>query len=71
MSNFNQLRKCSSYTYMCVEGGGCGCLCMGGCFDNCVGVLVIRVLVFTAFCIVSTVLLYFFLYAYLLLFVLV
>jgi hypothetical protein len=30
------------------------------CFDNCVGVLVICVLVFTVFCIVCTVLLYFF-----------
>jgi len=27
--------------------------CMWGCFDNCVGVLVIRVLVFTVVCIVS------------------
>jgi len=33
------------------------CVCVGfvicGCFDNCVGVLVICVLVFTVFCIVS------------------
>ena len=35
---------------------------MCGCFDTCVGVLVIRVLVFTVF-------LYFFVYAYLFLFV--
>ena len=43
------------------------CVCVGfvvcGCFDNCVGVLVIRVLVFTVF-------LYCFVYAYLFLFVL-
>jgi hypothetical protein len=35
------------------------CVCVGfvmcGCFDNCVDVLVIRVLVFTVFCIVCTV----------------
>ena len=34
----------------------CGCVCvdfvMCACFDNCVGVLVICVLVFTVFCIV-------------------
>ena len=36
----------------------------------CVGVLIIRVLVFTAFCIVCTVFLYCFVYAYLFLFVL-
>ena len=39
---------------------------MCGCFDNCVGVLVIRVLVFTVFCIFCTVFLYCFLYVYLL-----
>ena len=38
-------------------------------FDNCVGVLVICVLAFTVFCIVCTVFLYCFLYAYLFLFV--
>jgi len=42
---------------------------MCGCFDNCVGVLVICVLVFTVFYIVSTVFLYCFFYVYLLLFV--
>jgi len=37
----------------------CGCVCiyvgfvMCGCFDNCVGVLVIRVLVFAVLCIGS------------------
>ena len=52
------------------------CVCVGfvmcGCFDSCVGVLVIRVcvLVFTAFCIVCTVFLYCFVYVYLFLFVL-
>jgi len=49
-------------------------VCMGfvmcGCFDNCVGVLVICVLVFTLFCIVCTVFLYCFVYVYLSLFVL-
>ena len=30
-------------------------VCMWGCIDNCVGVLVICVLVFTVFCIVCTV----------------
>jgi len=43
---------------------------MWGCFDNCVGVLVTRVLVFTVFCIVCTVFLYCFFYVYLFLFVL-
>ena len=33
----------------------CGGFVMRGCFDNCVGVLVICVLVFTVFCIVCTV----------------
>jgi hypothetical protein len=36
----------------------------GGCFDNCEGVLVICVLVFTVFCIVCTVFLYCFIYVY-------
>ena len=49
------------------------CVCVGfvicGCFDNCVGILVICVHVFTVFCIVSTVFLYCFIYVYLLLFV--
>jgi hypothetical protein len=39
------------------------------CFDNCVGVLVMCVLVFTVFCIVCTVFLYCFVYVYLFLFV--
>ena len=38
------------------------CVCMVfvmcGCFDNCVGILVISVLAFTVLCIVSTVFLY-------------
>ena len=38
--------------------------CMWGCFDNCVGVLVICVLVNTVFCIVCTVSLYCFVYIY-------
>jgi len=37
-------------------------VCTCGCFDNCGGVLVIRVQVFTVFCIVSTVFLYCFVY---------
>ena len=48
-------------------------VCVGfvvcGCFDNCVGVLVICALVFTVFCIVCTVFLYCFVYVYLFLFV--
>ena len=40
-----------------------------GYFDNCVGVLVICVLVFTVFCIVCTVFLYYFVYGYSFLFV--
>ena len=57
----------------------CGCeyvwilYCVGmsmcGCSENCGGVLVIRVFVFTAFCIVCTVFLYCFVYVYLFLFV--
>jgi hypothetical protein len=43
---------------------------MCGCFDNCVGVLVICLLAFTAFCIVCTVFLYYFVYVYLFVFVL-
>ena len=52
----------------------CVCVCVGfvmcGCFDNCVGILVICVLVFTVFCVVCTVFLYCYVYVYLLLFVL-
>jgi len=55
---------------MCV----CVCVCVyvyvGGCFDNCVGVLGICVSVFTAFCIVCTVFLYCFVYVYLFLYIL-
>ena len=43
---------------------------MWRCFDNCVGVLVICVLVYTMLFIVCTVFLYCFFYAYLFLFVL-
>jgi len=43
----------------------CACFVMCGCFDNCVGVLVMCVLVFTVFCIVCTVFLYYFVYVYL------
>ena len=50
------------------------CVCVGFVmrefFDNCVGVLVIRVLVCTVFCIVCTVLLYCFFHVYFFLFVL-
>jgi len=49
------------------------CICvdfvMCGCTDNCVGILVICVLVFTVFYIVCTVFLYCFVYVYLFLFV--
>jgi len=49
------------------------CVCMGfvmcGCSDNCVGVLVICVLVFTVFCIVCAVFLCCFFYVHLFLFV--
>ena len=51
---------------MCVRVGFVVC----GYFDNCVGVLVIRALVFTVFCIVCTVFLYCFIYVHLFLFVL-
>jgi hypothetical protein len=47
----------------------CVGVCMRGCFDNCVGVLVICVLLFTVFCIVCTVFLYCFFYVYLFVFV--
>ena len=49
------------------------CVCMGfvmcRCFDNCVGILVICLLVFTLLCIVCTVFLYCFIYVYLFFFV--
>jgi hypothetical protein len=44
-------------------------VCMCECFDNCVGVLVICVLVFSVFYIVCTVFLYCSVYVYLLLFI--
>jgi hypothetical protein len=43
---------------------------MWGCFDNCVGVMVICVRVFTVFCIVCTAFVHCFDYVYLFLFVL-
>ena len=43
--------------------------CIWGCFDNCVGVLVKCVLVFTVFCIDFIVFLYCFIYVYLISFV--
>jgi hypothetical protein len=50
------------------------CFVMRGCFDNCVGILVICVLVLSVFCIACTVFLYcfvyVFVYVYLFLFVL-
>ena len=45
-------------------------VCICGCFDNSVGVLVICVLAFTVFCIVCTVFLNCFFYVYLFSFVL-
>jgi hypothetical protein len=54
------------YVWMCV----CVDFVMWGCFENCVGVLVIFVLVFTVFCIVCTVFLYCFISLHLFLFVL-
>ena len=55
---------CNVWVCVCVDFVMCGR------FDNCVGVLVICVLVFTVFCIVCTVFSYCFVYAYLFLFVL-
>jgi hypothetical protein len=52
--------------WVCVSVGFVMC----GCFDNCVGVLVICILVFIVFCIVCTVFLYCFVYVHLFLFVL-
>jgi hypothetical protein len=61
----------SYYVWVFVMCGFCSvwlCVCVGsvmcGCFDNCVGVLVICVLVFTVFCIVCTVFFYCFVYVY-------
>ena len=55
---------------VCVRAGVCVCVGVLGSFDNCVGILVICVLVFTVFCTVCTVFLYCFVYVYLFLFVL-
>jgi len=64
------------YVWVCVRVGVCTCgccyvwvlLCLGVCMcgysDNCVGVLVICVLVFPVFCIVCTVFLYCFVYVH-------
>jgi len=55
----------------------CVCVCgwvgfvMCGCFDNCVGVLVVCILVLTLFCIVCTVFLYCFVYVHVQVFLLV
>jgi hypothetical protein len=53
---------CNVWVCVCVGSVMCGCICVGfvmcGYFDNCVGVLVICVLVFIEFCIVCTVFLY-------------
>jgi hypothetical protein len=54
---------CNVWVSVCVGFVMCGC------FDNCVGVLVICVLVFTVFCIDCTLFLYCFVYVYLFLFV--
>ena len=55
---------------VCVSVCVCVCECMWGCLDNCVGVLVIYVLLHTVFCDVCTVFLYCFVYVYLFLFLL-
>jgi len=62
---------CNVWVCVCVGFVMCGCVyvCEGMCFDNFVGVLVIRVLVFTVFCIVCTAFLFCFVYVYLFLFV--
>ena len=66
---------CNVWVCVCVGFLMCGCVyvwvfLMCGCFENCVGVWVICVLVFTVFCIVCTVCLYCFFCMYLFLFVL-
>ena len=45
---------CYVYVWVCVCAGFVMCRC----FDNCAGVLVLYVLVFTVFCIVCTVFMY-------------
>ena len=62
---------------VCVCVGFCNvwvCVCVGfvmcECFDNCVGILVISILLFTVYCIVCTVFLYCFVYVYFFVFVL-
>jgi hypothetical protein len=69
--------SCTVVVWTCVMCGFCNvwvCVCVDfvtcGCSDNCVSVLVIRILVFIVFCIVCTVFLYCFVYVYLFLFVL-
>ena len=52
-----------SYMWMCVCVGFVVSFVMCGCFDSCVGVFIICVLVFTVFCIVS----FMYIYSYLLL----
>jgi hypothetical protein len=62
---------CVSCTVVVLTGFVRGCVCVGGgVLTNCVGVLVICVLVFTVFCIVCIVFLYCFVYVYLFLFAL-
>jgi hypothetical protein len=55
---------------MCGFCNVCVCVCVGfvmcGCFDNCVGGLVMCVLLFTLFCIFCTVFLYCFLWIFIL-----
>jgi hypothetical protein len=51
---------CNMWVFVCMGFCNvCVCVCVGfvmcGCFDNCVGVLVICILVFTAFCVVCNV----------------
>ena len=66
---------CNVCVCVCMYGfcNVCVCVCvsfvMCWCFDNCVGVLLICVLVFPVFCTVCTVFLYCFVYVYLFLFV--
>jgi len=60
---------CNVWVCVCFGFVMCGCVCMCGCSDNCVGVLIIYVLVFAVFCVVCTVLLYCFVEVYLFLFV--
>jgi len=56
---------CGVWVCVCLGFVVCGC----GCSDNCVGVLVIYVLVFAVSCVVCTVFLYCFVEVYLFLYV--